>query len=980
MWTHALGGNCREDFKAPWVKTLALRKGSTVTVIQVQPGWCYVSAEDGSRGFVPTAKLTTPRGSALVAEAKPVSEDLVSKQWYAIVMEDYQAEIPEALTLAGNSRVQILYAGEDWTYVEHNRQKGFLPTPLLKVNGKEDLLLYCKRQGIPVAPAGSVTTDASSDRGLSKDLDEELEHVRKVRAGEAGAAITEGGVRIVKTPETVIPSTVWSTMADAERHRQRMIYGLIHAEFLYNKQLWALNQIAKEFQGKQQQRALSQDERDALFRDTDAIYALSNAMLAALLKRWESSPQGVVHSVADVLEGNLHAFEGYLKFCSRERRAMQQHIFLEHKAMFGSPFNAFLEQLAAKSVDLEALVGKPVQYLEMWPVVLRNLMKDTSRSRQEEEYNALRKLKRYFTSLVSDLRQDSHALRADLKRRFDNYVTVEPHLRGRRLLKESPAKVVSGAGVDYGNHAFLFDSCLVFARRANLSAEEEERGVPAFKALKMVKLVGLRIVDVQKGTITVRTGGDRYFVALPNASLAVEWRNLIGFKSYRHEIGEVSEDEDGPGGGEAHVRLPSKSPAYDAHVSRVRKMQDYISGLLNEVPPPLPLTGAGRETLALRAAADPTRKTSPRKYVTTAVAAPTTAKAVPSSSKAHEMTESDSVDVQAVSSKLPATRTTIPAASHFEPEEPPRKPVAAVAQPVTQQPTKPATPVSARPVVQQPPPPQQRELTDSGEFETEWEEEDESTQDAPVAANNTTLAGPNATHSTSSSNKSASLSQAGIKVGDPITPAQRSLGTGTGSGGASSPLTPMSAAILSGQPGLPSTPANSLTVSSTFGGPNTTMAGAQATAPKKAPPAAAADDDSDLSSTTQEERGGKKNFKAPHAMYKTLTGQLENIISAGATREGSKDSNEDDVEKDSDEWEEEEVSVTDSDSPRTRPVPAATTALTPMPSNASVMTQTPSIAMSAILPAKTDARSAFAGNVEEEEEEEEGEWETVSDD
>jgi hypothetical protein len=53
----------KEDFRAPWAKTLALPRGSKVSLIQVQPDWCYVAADDGTRGFVPTTKLEGHDGS-----------------------------------------------------------------------------------------------------------------------------------------------------------------------------------------------------------------------------------------------------------------------------------------------------------------------------------------------------------------------------------------------------------------------------------------------------------------------------------------------------------------------------------------------------------------------------------------------------------------------------------------------------------------------------------------------------------------------------------------------------------------------------------------------------------------------------------------------------------------------------------------------------------------------------------------------------
>ncbi len=333
-------------------------------------------------------------------------------------------------------------------------------------------------------------------------------------------------------------------------------------------------QVAKEFDGNSQlRRLLSSDERDALFRDTDTLYDLSNTLLAHLIKRWESSAQGIVMTVADVVADHLHAFDAYVSYCSKERRTVRQQLLLQYSAQFGHPFQAFLERLHGKSADLETLVARPLHYVELWPAMVKNLMQDTSKTRQPEEYRALKRLLNHFTSVVADLNRVSAFLADDLKRRFVNFTKINPHLQGRRLLKESPAQIVSGSGVDFGDQAFLFDTCLVFARKAggaNAGATGGD-GEAVFRALKKVKLDGLRIVDVQKATLSVRTGGDRYYIAFPNSSIAIEWRNLVAHKNYRHEMLEYSDvDEDGVGEGIAYVSLPKREPAYDAHITRVQ--------------------------------------------------------------------------------------------------------------------------------------------------------------------------------------------------------------------------------------------------------------------------------------------------------------------------------------------------------------------------------------------------------------------------
>lgn len=376
-----------------WAATLSLPAGSQVMVIQLQNDWSYVAAPDGARGFVPTTLLVGLDGQPLSAAA-PVSARADSASvasCHALVDTDYQAETPESLSLPRGARVAVLNPGEDWTFVDHAGKRGFVPTPLLRVNGVEPLLEYCTRNHIAVASAAN--TESASETSHSRDLTTDLVVVRKAIASNA----VSGSVEVAKDPRAVIPSSLWSTLSETERHRQQLLYGIIHSEFVYNKvtslstrslpdaygnplqTLWALNHVAKEFQGAQQ--TLSYDERDALFRDADKLYALSNAMLALMIKRWEMSSQvssrryaqrrgvgggggrwliplaskGLVVTLTDIVHENLHAFDAYVAFCSKERRALQQRIFLEYKGQFGHPFHAFLEQVRVCVQELALL-------------------------------------------------------------------------------------------------------------------------------------------------------------------------------------------------------------------------------------------------------------------------------------------------------------------------------------------------------------------------------------------------------------------------------------------------------------------------------------------------------------------------------------------------------------------------------------------------------------------------------------------------
>lgn len=50
----------------------------------------------------------------------------------------------------------------------------------------------------------------------------------------------------------------------------------------------------------------------------------------------------------------------------------------------------------------------------------------------------------------------------------------------------------------------------------------------------------------------------------------------------------------------AYIAVPEMEPEYDAHLSRVQRMQDYIASLLGPNAPELAPASAGMETLTLK--------------------------------------------------------------------------------------------------------------------------------------------------------------------------------------------------------------------------------------------------------------------------------------------------------------------------------------------------------------------------------------------
>jgi hypothetical protein len=514
----------------------------------------------------------------------------------ATVAIDYVAELPESISVPGKAQVRVIAPGEEWTFCEFNGKKGFLPTTLLSVSA-ETLLQYCARRDIPVAPAPNSESSELSTSSAGSSLKQAL---------PSGLTKVE---RVEKEAASVIPAHVWQELSDTERHRQQMIYGIIHAEFLYNKNLWALTQVARDFAALNTSHALlSSDEEDCLFKDVDLLYSLSNGIFGKLMRKLNEAENGLIGSVVDVIEGSLHAFEAYVAYCGKDRRVIQQQIFLEYRGLFGHPFQKFLEKLQ-QQVDLQTLVNKPAEYISIWPFYLKNLLKDTSKRSQQMEYVGLKRLQSIFAGLTAQMQRSSASLAADFKRRVVNYAKVEPHLRGRRLLKESTCSIVAASGMDYGNQAFLFDTCIIFAKTVDSDEKKDDKYRDnrdcMLRALKKIKLSGLRIADVKKSTIVLRTEGDKYYLSFPHSKTAIDWRNLISHKNYR-ELLDVSDydSED-----MHHAVVPLHQPEFDAHVARVERMRGYIAGLLGPGAPVLAaISAAGPETLKGRAKGPSSRR------------------------------------------------------------------------------------------------------------------------------------------------------------------------------------------------------------------------------------------------------------------------------------------------------------------------------------------------------------------------------------
>ncbi len=610
-------------------KTLTLTAGLPVELIEVNGDWSYISV-NGQKGFAPTAVLSDLEGRKLeqtVARTTAASASALGKGFVAVCVIAYEAELAEGLSLQANAELRVIQPGEEWSFCEYREQRGFVPTALLRVSA-EPLLDFCQRTGVEVTPANYTTSDSS----MGSEAGDSLKKPYVPGAGVGKEKLTQGQVEeaVQKDASVAIAAHVWKSLSDAEKHRQQMIYGIVHSEFLFNKNMWALSSIGRDFASLNAAHPmLSADERDALFQDVDSLFSASTTFFQQLVRRVKSSRDGVVDSIADVIESNLPAFDVYLKYCSKDRRSVQQQIFFEYRSLFGHPFHKFLEKLS-QQVDLQQLVNKPAQNIALWPFLVKNLLKDTSKLKQAIEYRTLRSIQAVLAGINGQLQHVAGAAAFDLHRRIVNYAKLEPHVRGRKLLKESPAKIVSGSGGDLGNQAFLFDSCLVFARRQK-QEEADQKKEPVFRAVKKVKLVGLRIADVQRSTVILRSEGDKYYLTLPSMTAAIDWRNIISHKNYRERM-DFSDGESDEG--TAAAALPATQPEYDAHLARVERMQGFISALLGPNAPALAPLAAGPETLKLRAGAGERaeKKKEPVAAVRVIDAKPVTAAATKSTS------------------------------------------------------------------------------------------------------------------------------------------------------------------------------------------------------------------------------------------------------------------------------------------------------------------------------------------------------------
>lgn len=190
-----------------------------------------------------------------------------------------------------------------------------------------------------------------SSEGSGSESDSRFNSLKKalVSRGELSADNVTTHKIFSKDPKAHIPERVWNTLTETERQRQALLYGIFNAEFNYNKSLWALSQVAKDFaklnnrlerevfkkpffltlfppcsfSGNKRNVMLTTDEEEALFRDVDGLYALSNSLLAQFVRRKEQSEDGVVYSIVDLLEGSLHSFDVYVAFCRKDRRSLQ---------------------------------------------------------------------------------------------------------------------------------------------------------------------------------------------------------------------------------------------------------------------------------------------------------------------------------------------------------------------------------------------------------------------------------------------------------------------------------------------------------------------------------------------------------------------------------------------------------------------------------------------------------------------------------
>lgn len=383
-----------------------------------------------------------------------------------------------------------------------------------EASSKQDAASKPTPAAVPVATA---STDApasgtSSCVGNGRDTSPGTAAAEQPQAGttlvvaELTAMPTEGGPE--QRGEDVALEKLRATHEGKTREdkRQEILQEVVDTEESYFSDLGVLMKVFLEPIRKQE--LLTKQQISSVFANLEAIYPVNEGMLAALRELQEGKAET---SIGEIFVERSVLFKLYAVYCSNQPNIRDRILALKKEL---PEFDDFLKKQfrrpECRKLDLEAFLIKPLQRLCKYPLLIKELLKNTGSD--HPEFAVLHQARTEISAIVTKVNERVRQVEnlnklIAITKEVEEANSVEIVVHNRAFVHEGPLTINKRLC-----YCYLFSDSFLICR-VKKKKEEDVREVSRLAPLTMLSVADLEDVDDAKNRFEIAEVGHKIRVA-----------------------------------------------------------------------------------------------------------------------------------------------------------------------------------------------------------------------------------------------------------------------------------------------------------------------------------------------------------------------------------------------------------------------------------------------------------------------------------
>ncbi|KAI9343309.1 Dbl homology domain-containing protein [Zopfochytrium polystomum] len=250
------------------------------------------------------------------------------------------------------------------------------------------------------------------------------------------------------TPRSMFPrlpaEIACSGLPKAELMRLSVVYEFIDTERDYvNDLLTMMNYHKSEIKAS---RIISEMDRNSLFSNVDQLVEANSTLLSKLLARREQNP--LVECIGDIIWEAAESLKVYTIYCANYPLAIKLLKQLQMQSDFKDQLQRMMQSDEGRGLSLESFLIKPVQRICKYPLLLRELLKNTDK--MHKDYAHVEKAIELVGAVVTLVNEATDALDKrekilSIQSKIDSVIPLT--LEHKKLVKDGMVNYVTSGKV-----------------------------------------------------------------------------------------------------------------------------------------------------------------------------------------------------------------------------------------------------------------------------------------------------------------------------------------------------------------------------------------------------------------------------------------------------------------------------------------------------------------------------------------------------